>query len=453
MSQDTHLTTPSYRGDRWYVVNQAPDSPDEAEVSIYDSIGAFGIGAAQFVADLKSIKAGTIRVRLNTPGGEVFDATAIYNALREHPARVVVHVDGLAASAGSVIAMSGDEVRMADNAYMMIHEAWGGAMGDAEELRRYAGLLEKMNDNVAAAYQRKTGKPRSHWRKLMAEETWFTAKEAKAEGLADAVYAAAPPEPQPAAASAFDFKAYNKVPADVLARFAARASAQAPTTITNEPAPEPSPRGDAAAPESQPKEPSPMANDSTTTAPAPTPAAGNNGPALPQGDPAAAQIAQLNAAAIQSYIEKGRAQGYAEGRKAAEDRLRAIAAAAPGRADIALNAFLAGQDAQTVTLIHNAAIQAEANANQKLRALEVEVARLQALNAQGGVPGGVPVGVSAGGEPAASVPSELDPDQQAELEWAGDPLIRAKNGGDAGKGAWLKFRVNQLKGNVRVLKR
>src|SRR5690349_3999363 len=95
----------------WYAIT-AKATNDSAEVSIYDAVGGYGVTADQFVRDLKAIDAKTINLRLNTPGGGVFDGTAIYNALRAHPANVVVHIDGLAASVGSVIAMAGDEIRI-----------------------------------------------------------------------------------------------------------------------------------------------------------------------------------------------------------------------------------------------------------------------------------------------------------------------------------------------------
>jgi ATP-dependent protease ClpP protease subunit len=150
----TAVAPRSRRSARWYAINRK-ENTDEAEISIYDEIGAYGVNAEDFVRDLKAITASRINLRLNTPGGEVFDATAIYNALIEHPARIDVHIDGVAASAGSYIAMSGDEIRMADNAYMMIHNAQGGVVGEAEDMRKYAEVLDKMNDNIAGMYDRK----------------------------------------------------------------------------------------------------------------------------------------------------------------------------------------------------------------------------------------------------------------------------------------------------------
>jgi ATP-dependent Clp endopeptidase proteolytic subunit ClpP len=170
----------------WYAVN-AKAGDAEAEVMIYDAIGAWGITADKLVRDIKAIDASRINVRLNTPGGEVFDGTAIHNALKSHPARVIVHIDGLAASAGSFIALAGDEIRMASNAYVMVHEAAGGVFGRSSEMRTYAEMLDKINGNLARMYADRSGKPDADWRDMMAAETWFTADEAKEAGLVDTV--------------------------------------------------------------------------------------------------------------------------------------------------------------------------------------------------------------------------------------------------------------------------
>lgn len=171
----------------WYAIT-AKAAADAAEVSIYDSVGGFGVTADQFVRDLKAIDAKTINLRLNTPGGGVFDGTAIYNALRAHPARVVVHIDGLAASIGSVIAMAGDEIRIAKNAYVMIHNPSGGAFGTAEDMRKMADTLDKVGGVIAQTYaDRSTKHTKAEFAQMMADTTWFTAKEAKAAGLVDRI--------------------------------------------------------------------------------------------------------------------------------------------------------------------------------------------------------------------------------------------------------------------------
>ncbi len=415
----------------WYSLSKQDDS--EAEMMIYDEIGAFGITASQFVKDLKAIKSKKISLRLNTPGGEVFGATAIYNALEDHPAEVVAHIDGVAASAGSFIAMSADEVRMAENAYLMIHEARGGAFGEASDLQNVADTLEKMNDNIAGMYEAKTGKKKPYWRKMMNDETWFTAAEAKAEGLVDVVDG--PVQKFEAPKAAFDYTIYNKIPEQVKTIWGINKTETQPTT------PEPSVVTEA--PAVSTKESLPMASESTQAPPATSPAAANHG--VTQDSPQQ-QIEKFNASTAQSFIEKGRAQGFAEGKKFAEDRMRAIVAAAPGRYDIAVNAFLAGQNAETVTLINSAAAQAEAKAHEKISQMEVENARLQALAATGGYAYGVSMQPSHSSQ--QEIPQGLEPQAQAELEWDGDPILRAKNNNN--KKAFLLYRVNQLNGLINV---
>lgn len=163
----------------------------EAEVLIYDVIDSwFGVDANQLVKDLKGLDVDTIHVRINSPGGSVFDGIAIFNALKEHKAKVVTHVDALAASIASVIALAGDEVEMADNAMFMIHNAWILAIGDAAELRKTADLLDKISDaSIVRTYAAKTGADEDQIREWMNEETWFTAEEAKDEGFIDVIAA------------------------------------------------------------------------------------------------------------------------------------------------------------------------------------------------------------------------------------------------------------------------
>src|SRR3954469_2359119 len=118
-------------GNKWYSI--VAKSADEADVMIYDIIG-WETTAKQFVTDLKALDAKTINLRINSPGGDVFEGVAIYTALKEHPAKVITHVDGLAASMASIIMLAGDEVHIAKNAFVMIHNAWSWATGDAAEL-------------------------------------------------------------------------------------------------------------------------------------------------------------------------------------------------------------------------------------------------------------------------------------------------------------------------------
>ncbi len=169
----------------WYDVRNA--STDRAVIRIYDEISFLGITAEDFAADLAKITAPTVEVQINSPGGNVFDGIAIYNALRAHPARIITRVDGLAASIASVIVQAGDERIMAGASQMMIHQAWAVAVGNTDDLAEMAKLLARQDDILAGIYAQRSGKTTAHARKLMAGETWLTADEAVTERLADRV--------------------------------------------------------------------------------------------------------------------------------------------------------------------------------------------------------------------------------------------------------------------------
>lgn len=172
-------------------VEKATDNspePTAAEIFIYDEIGgSMGVSADEFVKDLQGIKAKEITVRINSPGGSVFDAIAIYNALIQHPANVTTRVDALAASAASIIAMAGDTVEMMVGSQLMIHDAMGMEMGNAKEMREMAKFLDGQSDNLASIYANKGG-DKQDWRAMMLAETWMFAQEAVDLGLADSVY-------------------------------------------------------------------------------------------------------------------------------------------------------------------------------------------------------------------------------------------------------------------------
>lgn len=164
---------------------------DVVELYIYDRIGLDpwteqGIDPRDVVAALKQHKqASELHVRLNTPGGSVMDATTIYNHLHEHPARVTTKIDGAAWSAGSFLAMVGDEIEMAKNASMMLHPARGGWFAETSiEHREAADLLDKITAGLADIYADRTGQPREvvdEW--LSGPDRWFTAAEAMEAGL------------------------------------------------------------------------------------------------------------------------------------------------------------------------------------------------------------------------------------------------------------------------------
>ncbi len=172
----------------WYrITNKAAGEGVAPEVFIYGEVGWDGVTADDLIRDLAAIEADSINVRVNSPGGSVFGGVAIYNALRTHPAQITTLVDSLAASVASVIAQAGDVRKMVQHSQMMIHEAQGIAIGAGSEIRDYADLLDKQSDLIASIYADRAGKSAGVFRALMNAETWFTAEEAVAEGLADEV--------------------------------------------------------------------------------------------------------------------------------------------------------------------------------------------------------------------------------------------------------------------------
>jgi ATP-dependent protease ClpP protease subunit len=194
------------RGDpgEWYRVgpvhNLAPAAADDdtgpaqgassttADVYLYDVIGGwFGLTADDFVRDVASLDVDQIVLHLNSPGGDALEGVTIANVLRAHRARVVVRVDGLAASAASVIAMAGDEVVMGIGSQMMVHDPWGVVIGNAAELEAFVRRLDKTGDSLASTLAAKAGGSTAEWRAVMRAETWYTAEEAVAAGLADRV--------------------------------------------------------------------------------------------------------------------------------------------------------------------------------------------------------------------------------------------------------------------------
>lgn len=244
----------------WYAFRNATES--EVEIYLYDEIGFWGTGAKAFIAELRQHAGKHVHLRINSPGGEVIEGTAIFNALKRHAAGVTVHIDAMAASMASVIAMAGNPVFMADNALLMIHDPYTLAMGTSEELRKSADLLDTMKANLIRAYVGKTGMPEKEIEDMMAEETWLGATEAVALGFADAI------EDGVAAAA-------SMTPEKARARFDMLRKVMA-----NEPAPTPeTPEADPAAPEAAPAP--------ETPAPAPEPEVAPETPATePEAAPA-----------------------------------------------------------------------------------------------------------------------------------------------------------------------
>lgn len=171
----------------------APEDSGGGAYSLYlsdpiDSWGGYwGVSAKEFGEALAELPedAKEIRLYINSPGGEVWDGIAMINMLRRHQARVVAHVDGIAASMASVIAITADETVMGVGAQMMIHDSWSIVVGDESDMLAMAARLSKDSDSLAALYAEKAGGTADEWRSAMRDETWYTAAEAVAAGLAD----------------------------------------------------------------------------------------------------------------------------------------------------------------------------------------------------------------------------------------------------------------------------
>lgn len=173
--------------------NRIQASGKEATIYIYDPIVSDqweaeyfgGVCPQDLVPQLKEIDAEIINLRINSPGGDVFAAQAICTALKQHAAKVIAHIDGIAASAATSIACACDEVVMADGAMYMIHNAWTIALGDRNDFLETAALLEKIDGTLADVYAARTGMKKEEVSALMDAETWFSAQEAIDIGLAD----------------------------------------------------------------------------------------------------------------------------------------------------------------------------------------------------------------------------------------------------------------------------
>lgn len=156
-------------------------------LTIYDEIGFWGVQASDFRTSLTAAKAKSLVVEINSPGGDVFAGLAIYNMLVASGKDITTKVMGVAASAASLIAMAGDKIVMPKNTFMMVHNPWGVAIGNAAEMRETADVLDKIGDSLHATYAAKTGLGDDELKAMLAEDTWLTADEALAKGFATEV--------------------------------------------------------------------------------------------------------------------------------------------------------------------------------------------------------------------------------------------------------------------------
>jgi ATP-dependent protease ClpP protease subunit len=263
-----------------------------ADVYVYDVIGLWGITAKDFVTDLANVS-GPLNVHINSPGGDVFEAIAIYNALQNHDGEVTCTIDGIAASAASVIAMAGKKISMSAGGYMMIHNVSWCVAGDGDDLRKGADVCDKLTNTIVGIYAKRTGNAPDDIAKMMDEETWMDAQETVDEGFADDCVDA-PAQPMNAALQDARLQLLK-----------------APTAALK------------------------LMNITT------------------KGDDVTLEqflaFAKANPTALDEFTKPARQEGHAAGVKAEKDRIDAIVNACPDRPQIALESIKAGHDTAVAT--------------------------------------------------------------------------------------------------------
>ena len=183
---------------------------DTTTIYVYDVIDGFwGVSAADFARELAAVTTAKVVLRINSPGGDVFEARAMMTAIAEHKATFTAKIDGLAASAATALTLACDTVEIAEGGFYMIHQAWTFAMGNADDLTATATLLAKIDDVLVEGYVAKTGKADAEVRSWMKAETWFGAQEAVDAGFADSVMASTAKKAQ---ASPFNLSAFANAP-------------------------------------------------------------------------------------------------------------------------------------------------------------------------------------------------------------------------------------------------
>ncbi|WDW19702.1 capsid maturation protease [Mycobacterium phage LOCV2] len=197
----------------WYRIQNKADDDTVAQVDIYDEIDWYwGVTAKNFRNELKALpdSVDTIELHINSPGGDVYEAIAIMNSLRQHKARVVTTVDGYAASSAGFIAVgASDELIIAENSELMAHLPWAVMVGDAHDMRKMADDLERIGRNIASIFAARAGGSVDEWIDVLTAETWWSAQEAVDAGIADKVLAAPKRDAKNAARNRFDLSVFN----------------------------------------------------------------------------------------------------------------------------------------------------------------------------------------------------------------------------------------------------
>ena len=192
----------------WY--NIANTGDDAVDVLVYDYIGWPYNDAREFVAALSAITAKDVKIRINSPGGDVWDANAIFNAIRSHPSKPITIIESLAASAASYIAVAGHKKQAYKNAMIMIHEPMTGMWGNQFELREIADILQQISENMVDMYADNTSIGKREIKDMLKAETWMKAKIAKEKGFVDSII-----ESGSGAKAAFDLSVFNNIPEEL----------------------------------------------------------------------------------------------------------------------------------------------------------------------------------------------------------------------------------------------
>ncbi len=204
-----HLPDGNQQETDWFKIDAKGKKPGrEATVYIMDEITSWGTGARAFADQVAALDVDSIELHLNSPGGKFAEGVAIMNMLRDHKATVTAHIDGLAASAATIVAMGADKIIAKRGSQMMIHEGSGLVYGPMSDMLKMAQVLEKSNAQMAAIYADRAGGTPEEWRAAMAAETWYTAEEAVDSGLADTLDASAKEDEVVAACNRFDLTVF-----------------------------------------------------------------------------------------------------------------------------------------------------------------------------------------------------------------------------------------------------
>lgn len=185
---------------------------DSASIFLYGVIDEyFGVSAEMLAKELESLKGKAVTLRINSPGGDVFDGRAMYAAIKQH-GNVTAQIDGLAASAATYVAMAAKTVTIVDGGFMMIHNAWTLAFGNKNDFKELAALLDKFDESIINDYAKRTGKDRAELAAMMDAETWLNASEAKDMGFVDSIFDGDVAADAPSTNNAWDLSAFDNAP-------------------------------------------------------------------------------------------------------------------------------------------------------------------------------------------------------------------------------------------------